>query len=589
MGITFRHDAAAVALPTTNASGRKYGQQLVLQQQQQKYAAQQAQQDRMFDAYKMDAQNQVQQQRDWQQRDFVLNRDRDQNKLQQQQMEAARQQQFMDEARKQHTGMIMADIQNGEYDPNTSRKLQQNLVAESEALGNPQLDATQRAEALQKIRAERALLAANRMQKPPAPTPQEQFDQGVVNRNGVDYIQDSKGKWTPLEPSKAQQEQEKMIQQQELEAQKMRPMSAQEYYSQNEDKFQKDLDSTMKSMQSEYDAGTRKEAPTPEAAWEQMQKNHDFRQKALGKAQYGEPTLAPEAPKPFGQRLEELRSQSRSSGTREDFKAFEDFANTSKSLQALQDKIDALPLGSEERKAATQEWINQRDRLIQLDKQASQAAPPEMKSIIDPSLQRGNPTAAPPASIPSQPVSPPEMRSILEAPAPVQTPSAPIPAQNAWAQVATPPATPTPAAPGPAPTEQGLVDMGPAYTGQLDASGIPTEDPVVTNRTMNTPPRSKTPDFGSLASNATDNTDKVVISKLQGIYSTAKPEVQSAIGVLVNPGVTDSERASAARYLREAGIDIEKLLDTPKQTSKPVSPRDPKNKNYYPKTSKPGS
>ncbi len=296
MGITFRHDAAAVALPSVNASGRKYGQQLVLQQQQQKYATQQAQQDRMFDAYKMESQNVAQQQRDWQQRDFVLNRDRDQNKLQQQQMEAARQQQFMEEARKMESGMIMNDIQNGLYDTNTARELQQTLALEAEALGNPQYDATQRAEALQKIRARRALLAANRMEKPPAPTPQEQFDQNIVNRNGVDYIQDSKGKWTPLEPSKARQEQEKMIQQQEQEAQKMRPMSAQDYYSQNEDKFQKDLDATMKGMQAEYDAGTRKEAPTQEAAWEQMQKNHDFRQKALGKAQYGEPTLAPPMP-----------------------------------------------------------------------------------------------------------------------------------------------------------------------------------------------------------------------------------------------------------------------------------------------------
>ena len=47
MGIVFRHDAAAVALPSTSGS-RKYGQQLVLQQQQQKYNAQQAGYDRMF-------------------------------------------------------------------------------------------------------------------------------------------------------------------------------------------------------------------------------------------------------------------------------------------------------------------------------------------------------------------------------------------------------------------------------------------------------------------------------------------------------------------------------------------------------------
>lgn len=301
MPITFRHDAAAVALPSSSST-RKYGQQLVLQQQQQKYAAQQAGYDRMFDAYKQQTQNQFQMRRDANENEMAFRRENRQNAFQterdkamfdqrQQMMESERQRAFMEEARKMSGGMIMDDIQNGNYDPATARQLQQNLVAESEALGNPQYDATQRAEALQKIRAARALLTSNRLQKPPPPTPDEEIA-SLPEMNGTKYQKNKNGVWEPLQPSKQQQQQQEK-QQQDIEA--MRPKSAQEYYSQNEDKFQKDLDSTMKVMQSEFDLGTRKEPVTQEAAWEKMQKDHDFRQKALGKPQYGEPTVAGQA------------------------------------------------------------------------------------------------------------------------------------------------------------------------------------------------------------------------------------------------------------------------------------------------------
>lgn len=211
MPITFRHDAAAVALPSNQAQ-RKYGQQLVLQQNQQKYQAQQAGYDRLFQLGRDVQENQNQFARDIrqnffagvqqrEQNNFVLGRDKAQAEQQQQQQEAARQQAFLADARKQSAGMIMADIQNGEYDPVTARKLQQNLVAESEALGNPGLDATQRAEALAKIRAERALLSSNRLQKPPPPTAQEQFDKGIVTdpNTGMRYRQNAKGDFEQLE------------------------------------------------------------------------------------------------------------------------------------------------------------------------------------------------------------------------------------------------------------------------------------------------------------------------------------------------------------------------------------------------------
>jgi hypothetical protein len=198
MAITFRYDAAGV-VPPSNESTRKYGQSLVLQQQQQKYAGQQAGYDRMFQWGRDNQQNAFQMGRDQRQNDFLIGRDKTQFDQQQQQAEAERQRKFMDDARKQSSGFIMDSIKNGEYDPATARKLQQNLVAESEALGNPNLDATQRAEALAKIRAERAMLSANRMEAPPKPTPQQQFDQGiVVGPDGMKYRANSKGDFEPL-------------------------------------------------------------------------------------------------------------------------------------------------------------------------------------------------------------------------------------------------------------------------------------------------------------------------------------------------------------------------------------------------------
>ncbi len=210
MPITLKHDAFGVVAPS-NQSTRMYGQSLVLQQQQQKYAGQQAGYDRLFDAYRQQNQNAFQWGRDAQQNAFQLGRDNQQNAFQvgrdkaqfdqqQQAAEAERQRAFLEEGRKQQSGYITEGIKNGEYDPATARKLQQNLVSEAEALGNPSLDATQRAEVLQKLRAERATLAANRMEPPPKPTPQEQFNQGIVTdpETGMRYRPNAKGDYEPL-------------------------------------------------------------------------------------------------------------------------------------------------------------------------------------------------------------------------------------------------------------------------------------------------------------------------------------------------------------------------------------------------------
>lgn len=309
MPITFRHDAAAVATPSNQAQ-RKYGQSLVLQQNQQKYQAQQAGYDRLFQLGRDVQENQNQFARDVrqnffegvrqrEQNNFVLGRDKAQAEQQMQQQEAARQQAFMEDARKQSGGMIMQDIQNGEYDPVTARKLQQSLVAESEALGNPGLDATQRAEALQKIRAERAMLTANRLQKPPPPTRDEELQkflgaEGYATHGNLPWVPDGKGGFSVSKEALAAQQQEQQRQQQEAE--RMRPKSAQDYYNDpaNKGQYQKDLDATMKRLEDARATDAKAPEPTEANAWAEMQRRYDIQQQQLGRPQYGNPTAAPE-------------------------------------------------------------------------------------------------------------------------------------------------------------------------------------------------------------------------------------------------------------------------------------------------------
>ena len=213
MAITFKHDAAAI-IPPSDAGTRKYGQSLVMQQQQQKYQAQQAANDRMFDAYRQQSQNQFQVMRDQQQNQFQVANQNLQNQFQtdrdkalfeqrQQMAEQDRQRAFMDDARKMSSGMIMADIENGHYDSATAMELKQNLIDEAQALGNPKLDATQRANILEQIRARRLVLKANRMEKPPAPTATDRFYQGIVTGpDGTQYRENSKGDFDPLPQQK---------------------------------------------------------------------------------------------------------------------------------------------------------------------------------------------------------------------------------------------------------------------------------------------------------------------------------------------------------------------------------------------------
>lgn len=200
MGIRLKYDAAAV-VPTSNETTRKFGQQLVQGEQKRKYEAQQAGYDRMFTLARDHQQNQNQFVRDVRQNTFQERQAEAQFERQQKEAEAERQRGFLDEARKQQSGMIMEDIKNGHYDPATAAKLRQSILDETEALGNQNLDATMRAEALDKIRAKRLLDMAGRLEKPARPSREDQLREYLgedgFNRYGdKPWVPDGKGGFT---------------------------------------------------------------------------------------------------------------------------------------------------------------------------------------------------------------------------------------------------------------------------------------------------------------------------------------------------------------------------------------------------------
>jgi len=500
MAIKFRHDAAAVALPS-NQSQRKYGQSLVLQQNQQKYAAQQQGYDRLFtlgrdamqsrdQAIRQGQQNAFQTIRDVNQNANLMERQESQNKFLLDQQQKAQQQAFLDEARKQSSGMIMEDIKNEQYDPATARKLQQNLVAESEALGNPGLDATQRAEALQKIRAERAVLTANRMQKPPPPTPDEEFKQGVATdpETGMRYRKNSKGDW------------------EELKQAEKPPTSAIEAFKadpKTEAKFMEEAKTiiTEGGEKPLDEAGYGRAVSLARKLWERSNTPSEFggRGSTSSAGYYNAPD----------------------SGTRQ-------------APPAAAQAPAGIPV-----------------------------APPDPGQPPSPPMPGGQQSAAPPLSGAEAAyhedmtakgyilITPPDgsrpyyyLNSNTMAPA--ATPQQP---QNPWSEVAS------------------AGDAQPSQSPAAPTTPVPQAGATQTIPDSNSPPNAA-PDFKSLVANAEDDLDREVFGKLQGIYTTAKPEVQTAIGVLVNPGSTKREKAEAAIYLRDAGIDLENLAKTQTATDR---------------------
>lgn len=530
MGITFRQDLAAVPHPS-NASTRKYGQSLVMQQQQQKYAAQQAGYDRMFQLNRDYQQNAFMAARDQRQQAFLQDRDKAQQAFQvgrdktlfeqQQQMQQAEQRRkFMEEARRLNSGMIMDDIKNGMYDPITAWRLQQSLVEEAEVLGSDQYDAPQRAEALKKLRALRLLDSTNRLEKPPEPTPQEKFEQSIITdpQTGMRYFPNARGGLEPLPESKQQQQ--------------MRPKSFQDYYSENEDKFQKDLDATMQAMQVPDKDGKVPEV-TQEKALAKMQKDYEFRQKALGRPTFGTPTDAPKLPN--GAQLPTTPAET-------------------------EDNIDP---GFYRDAPATPDPGFYRDAPSPLGQSRSileqQPIRPDSK-LAEQARALGMDLNAPNRGLPPAPVAQPltaQLPDPGQPPAPAQQSTAmPLTAnsssQNAWSEVAA------------ADTQQRQSMPLTANSSSRNPAGevpMPTSQataPAMVDGSQGTVTQSAEPNFKDLEASAQDDMDKSIIRKMKTIYGqNESPEVRGAISALL--GDDPIQAAQAADYLQSVGIDLEKL------------------------------
>lgn len=513
MPITFRHDAAAVVLPSTNEAGTKYGQSLVLQQQQQKYNAQQAGYERMFtlgrdqqqqmqEAMRQGQQNAANTIRDVNQNVFQQQRDKMLFDQQQQQQRAA----DFNAARGRIDTHARDMLANGQVkDPATRQKIQ-NLIAGKTIVMGSGYNETQQQNYLDQYNAELAKILSEIPEPPAIPTAQDQFNQGIVTdpETGQRYRQNAKGDYEPIQQ------------------QPTRPTSADEAFMADpklRDKYMVEA-KEMVTERDEFgkpkplDEATRKEAA--ELAKKLYEEDNNL----------GTPTPAPALPAtgaapaiaPESQSiLEPAAAPSQPTPVAPAAVPADDQENMwNAKMQAL-DK----PPTPEQYKAIVLEVTGRpfQGELTEYDAKRE--------------WERARKTAA--ASAVSAPPTP--------AAAPANPPAS---AGNPWEEVASG-GQAEQSAPSPAPAPaQTVVPPTSAQAGQPSLQ-VPKAN------------------FGELLSNATDDADRTVIGNLQGMYNSQPPEVQSAIDAFVNPGSTKVQRAEALLALREAGIDVRELAAQPKK------------------------
>jgi hypothetical protein len=165
MGIVLRHEAAGVPFNRDN-DRTKYGQALALQQRNDDNSTRRRFQNQQYET-----------QQRYDNQDFLLNRDLGNNLAD------------LDQA-----------IAKGQFDPVIAKKLRQSLALEAEAMSNPGIDATQRAEALQIARAQRVPLLAMRRDATQEPTVGDQFNQRRYAEGGRQWLQNSKGDFDEITP-----------------------------------------------------------------------------------------------------------------------------------------------------------------------------------------------------------------------------------------------------------------------------------------------------------------------------------------------------------------------------------------------------
>lgn len=506
MAITLRHDAAAVALPSSS-SQRKYGQNLVLQQQQQKYNAQQAGYDRLFDAYKQQNQNafawnqaadnrafQANQQKA--QNNFLLGRDQAKFDQQQQQQRKA----DFDAARNRIDTHAKDMLANGEITDPAARQRIQNLIAGKTIVMGSGFDETARQNYLDQYNAELAKILSEVPPAKPKPPPQPNFH---TDQNGNQWVESGPGKWEQVPQEKS-----------------ARPLDFNEYYNaeENKGKFDKDLDATMQSMKDAAAEGENPGKVTEEAALEEMKRRYEFRQKALGLV--GDPTAAPE-----------LAGQA---------------APTSSPLQSILEQPTAAPAGipitppdegvppspvaGKKPLPLTSNSTSQWADLASADQQPSQQAPQGMSAeqyhaeMIGKGYKLVTPTDG------GRPYY-----------------------LGDWGGGLKPDASGAPTSPAPTAAQEQAVPAG----------GSPT----VASQSSNQAPVA--PNFKSLSEGAANDAERAVVSQVEEIYKGQSPDVKAAISVALDPNALDTEIGQALIYLKEKGIDMNALGADAEKSSKP--------------------
>lgn len=230
MGIKFKYQAAVVP-PPSNELTRRFGQNLVTQQKQQDFAGQQ--QARQLGA-----------------RDF-------QN------------------ATSNMSGYLQDLLDNGEISDESVRRQVLGLKGGLDTVMGSGFTDDQRRHYLDQYRQAAARVVAG-IQPKAQLTPQQKFDQGIVTRNGVDYVPGANGRYEPLK----QPEQPKLP-----EPPPPQPKTMEEDYNFGARKgaFRKDFNSLKQQMQEDADLVEGSPKVKDEDVLQRMQQDWEFEQKALGR------------------------------------------------------------------------------------------------------------------------------------------------------------------------------------------------------------------------------------------------------------------------------------------------------------------
>jgi len=534
MGITFKYDAAGVT-PPSNQSTRKFGQQLVMAEQQRKYQAQQQGYDRLFQLGRDVQQNAFQVDRDNRIADFQAQQAVDQGLRQ-----AGRDKTLFDQRQKEQRAKDFADararidtyakeVVNDPSTPQEVRTKIQNLLSGKMTVLGGGFDAPAQRQFLDQYNSQLGALLSEIPPKAPPPTPEQALqkflgDEQYARYGHLPWVPDGEGRFSVSKDALGQLQKEQEQQQKELEA--GRPKSFQDYYNANEDKFDKDLESTRQSMQDSLAPDDKGNVPnvTREQALEQMQKDYEFRQKALGRPQYGDPTNAPTmpvaAPAAQGQMssiLETGQPAGIAPGSALGQMREALGMNQSPAPPATQTMAGGQPAPAMEEPPFGQRLAQARDTL------KADPGNKEAKSALE-SLVKANPTLAPLyEAYAKAPKGSKEQRAAQEAYSGAfykemqgTDPSSQSP--NAWSEVA-----------------------GGSSQSQ------PASQPV------------SSPDFAKLSASGSES-DREELQSMQAVYTGLPPNGQQAMNVILSDSATKEQKAAANRALLQMGINLQEEL-----------------------------